>query len=170
MKTIKTIYETDIGLEGKKLDIKYKTRKAVRVVVYDDDNNIAILYLATEDFYKLPGGGIDDGEDKLEALKREVFEELGIEIKDIKEIGKIVSYRNEIKTIQYDYCYIAKLARKVQDPEYTDFEKQFDFKIKWAKINEALKLFQKHKGKDYFGKMFNVRDIYLIKEISNVIK
>lgn len=164
MKTIKTIFETDIGMEGKKLDIKYKTRNAVRAIIFNDNNEIALLYLATEDFYKLPGGGIDEGEDKMTALKREVLEELGIKIKDIDEIGKIISYRNEIKTIQYDYCYKAGFLKKIHDPKYTDFEKQFDFRVEWVKPSEAIKLFNDHKGKDYFGKMFNVRDLSLIRK------
>lgn len=32
------------------------------------------------DCWHIPGGGIDDGEDKIEALKREVLEETGIKI------------------------------------------------------------------------------------------
>ncbi len=168
MKLLKTIYETDIGLKNKKLDIKYNTREATRVVVFNDKDEIALIYLAKEDFYKLPGGGIDDGENVIDALKREVLEELGITVDHIKEIGQIFSYRNQIQTVQTDFCFTAKFSKQVQDPKYTDFEKQFDFQTQWVKIDEALKLFQTHKAKDYFGKFFNVRDQTLIKEVKKI--
>ncbi len=169
MKLLKTIYETDIGLKDKKLDIDYKSRKATRVVVFNEKNEIALIYLAKEDFYKLPGGGIDDEEDAIDALKREVLEELGITVANIKKIGQILSYRNEIQTIQTDFCFTARFSKQVQDPEYTDFEKQFDFQTKWVKIDEAFKLFQTHKAKDYFGKFFNVRDRTLIEKVKDII-
>ena len=40
-----------------------------------------------EHFYRLPGGGIEFGETSQEALKREFREEIGAEIKIIKQLG-----------------------------------------------------------------------------------
>lgn len=46
--------------------------------------------------YELPGGHVDFGEDMVEGLKREVFEEFGMEIKVGDPIG-VFTYTNEIK-------------------------------------------------------------------------
>ena len=37
--------------------------------------------------YKLPGGGMDEGEQPIETFKREILEEVGCEIDNIKLLG-----------------------------------------------------------------------------------
>lgn len=67
--------------------VKFKVRTAVRAVVYDKDNNIAVLNVSKQYYYKLPGGGVEEGEDIPMALKRECREELGCDIKIHSEVG-----------------------------------------------------------------------------------
>jgi ADP-ribose pyrophosphatase YjhB (NUDIX family) len=40
--------------------------------------------------YFLPGGGIDLGERKLDALKREIMEETGYQVSELEEIGEAI--------------------------------------------------------------------------------
>jgi len=49
-------------------------REAARAVLFDDDDNIPLLFVAKHHYHKLPGGGIDDGENKEDALIRECRE------------------------------------------------------------------------------------------------
>jgi 8-oxo-dGTP diphosphatase len=53
----------------------------VRAIIIDS-NKIALIKRAKEDsiYYAFPGGGVEDGEDLDQALRREMKEELGIEI------------------------------------------------------------------------------------------
>ncbi len=39
------------------------------------------------DTWRLPGGGIEEGESPVDAVKREVMEEVGLEVLEIKNIG-----------------------------------------------------------------------------------
>ena len=66
-----------------------KTNHAVKAVIYSDDKFLLQLRDQKQGiFYPgvwgLFGGSVDDGEKPIDALKRELFEEIGLEIKDAK--------------------------------------------------------------------------------------
>ena len=90
MKTIKLINPENVSEEEVK---KYRVREAGRAVVVDENGMIALLHVTKENYYKLPGGGIEDTEDKMIALKRECKEEIGCDVEVIGEVGTIVEYR-----------------------------------------------------------------------------
>jgi 8-oxo-dGTP diphosphatase len=69
MKVIKIINPENASDEEVK---KFKVREAARAIVYDKDGNIAILNVSKQKYHKLPGGGIEEGEDIQSALKRNV--------------------------------------------------------------------------------------------------
>ena len=54
------------------------SRPSARAIIIRDDNKIALVYSENEKYYKFPGGGIHEDEDKKEALIREVREEVGL--------------------------------------------------------------------------------------------
>ena len=112
-----------------------KIRRATRAVLIDENDKIALLNVSKLGIYKLPGGGIDEGEEIEESLKRECYEETGCEIKDIKEIGVVVENRNSLK--QINYCFICNVKSKGK-PEFTQKELDLGFKVEWVSINEAV--------------------------------
>jgi 8-oxo-dGTP diphosphatase len=61
-------------------------RLSVYGVILNESKQILVANVNGK--YHLPGGGIDAGEDDIQALKREILEETGYEITDIKLIGK----------------------------------------------------------------------------------
>lgn len=75
MELIKEIYEGDIEIENKVTDVTYKVRKAARTILLNEAGEIALLYVSNGNYHKLPGGGIKQEENVVEALKREVKEE-----------------------------------------------------------------------------------------------
>ncbi|MCX7956017.1 MAG: NUDIX domain-containing protein [Patescibacteria group bacterium] len=107
MKTLKIIKDKS-QLEIKNLI----TRKAVRGIFFDEDCLIPLLYVKKNNYHKLPGGGIEDGETHNQTLIREFFEEAGSKIKIIGEIGKIIEYRNRFNLKQISYCYFGKILKK----------------------------------------------------------
>lgn len=55
-------------------------RSAVRAVVLDEADHLLLVRFEfpTASVWALPGGGLDDGEDPLDGLRREFHEELGL--------------------------------------------------------------------------------------------
>ena len=101
-----------------------KIRGASRAILFDEDNLIPLLFVAKYNYHKFPGGGIDEGEDKTQALVRECLEEVGSEIKVNGEIGKIIEFRSKWDLKQISYCYYGKIISK-DAPDFTEKELQY---------------------------------------------
>ena len=54
-----------------------ETKNAARTVIVDENNQIALINVRDGEYYKIPGGGIEEGESEEMAAKREALEESG---------------------------------------------------------------------------------------------
>ena len=66
----------------------------VRVIITDEENRVQVVRQHHEgrDIWMVPGGGIEEGEDTLQAGIREVMEETGLEI----EMGPLLWHVEEV--------------------------------------------------------------------------
>ena len=171
MELIREILEEDVGLsQGKSEKVCYNLRKAARALIFNSEGKIAILFVSKKNYHKLPGGGIEEGEDIITALKREVLEEVGcnIEIKS-QEIGAIIEYKNKDKSLQISYCYWGDMAGDLMDATLTKREIANGFKLKWLKLDEAIEILEKDSPSDYLGRFIRIRDMTFLKKAKEVI-
>lgn len=66
-----------------------KRRIGVRAIIYKDGKILAVKHktkTGAKDFWAIPGGGLDPSESLEDGLKREIHEELGIDVK----IGRLL--------------------------------------------------------------------------------
>lgn len=124
-------------------------RVSVYGVIINDEKQILVLNVRGK--YHLPGGGIDEGENEQQALRREVLEETGYEIADLQLIGKAnqflpnasVGPMNKLGTF-YSARVVDEGANKrvEQDhlPEWLEYDKLIASTMsefqKWAMIEE----------------------------------
>ncbi|MBZ9689308.1 NUDIX domain-containing protein [Clostridium estertheticum] len=163
MDLISEIYEKDIGYKHENIDISYKLRKASRSIVLNDSQKIALLFVSKNNYHKLPGGGIEAGEDIKIALNREVMEEVGVNIDVLGEIGTIIEYRNRHELLQISYCYYSEVKGAIKEPSYTDEEINNGFQLKWVTLDEAISILENDKPDNYLGKFIQSRDLMFLK-------
>lgn len=100
-------------------NVVYNKRPGVYVIVERKcDDKIAIVSNADEVYFFL-GGGIENNETELEALKREVIEETGYTLTNIRYFDKNATWCYS-KTHGYIYIeatfYIANFEQKITEP------------------------------------------------------
>lgn len=95
--------------------------------------------------YMLPGGGVDEGETLEEAIKREVLEELNIEVEVIGELGiydKLIvpwKYEGQTYNIQYEIHVMDTRLIKRNDGNL-GLEGEFNQNVKMAVIDKTTLL------------------------------
>ena len=162
MKQIKLINPESVSEEEVK---NYRNREAARAIIFDENKLIALLHVKNENYYKLPGGGIEEGEDIFIALDRECKEEMGCEIEILNEIGLIVEYRKIFNLKQTSHCYLAKLKGLKGKPDFTDSEKEKGFEEVWLPYSEAIKVLNESNAVSTEGSSYIVpRDLAFLEE------
>ena len=141
---------------------KYKIRNAARAIVFDENKLVALLHATKNYYYKLPGGGIEDGEDNEIALRRECKEEIGCDIEIIRELGFTLEYRKKYNLKQTSYCYIAKVVGEKRQPNLTESEIDEGFTTVWLSLEDAIKKIQESKPTTYEGPYMVARDTALL--------
>lgn len=147
-------------------------KRAARTVIVDNEDRIVILDVNNGDYYKIPGGGVEEGETDEEAAKREALEESGCEVELIQKIGEqqfVDPDPNNNGRIHFSVCYLAKKKTDGQT-NFNDWEKENSFKMKWVTFDEAINLFEKVSTLDQFGVEINKRDLDFIKIAREILK
>ena len=136
------------------------------------DEKILTVKIGDNEFYCLPGGHFEIGEDSKDALKRELKEELGYEIKPIKFIGVIENFFKEKNKIFHElgFYYIIE-AININDvnlKNYTKIEndkgilKNLDFKWVDLKDFKNIEFYPEVLKEKFYNKDFDFTH-YIIK-------
>lgn len=93
--------------------------------------------------YKIPGGGVEEGEDFLQALVREIHEETGLHVieNEVYELGEILEIRKDIfeekkKYVCHSIFYYCKVGTEQDELRLTPSEIKKGYALKWATPEE----------------------------------
>ncbi len=117
-------------------------RPSVRGIVIKN-GKIAMMHSLKYDYYKLPGGGIEEGERLEDTLIREVREESGLVVKkdSIKEFGyvrRIEKGKIEDIFIQENFYFLCDVEESVQTQELDDYEEEEQFTLEYVTPEQAI--------------------------------
>jgi len=158
MKKIGTINEHNFSKE--KID-KLPIHKKVRGLIFKNNNTLVCIEengYGVKKLLKLPGGSVERNESNIKSIKREILEETGYEINNIKCIGFIENIRKEYAI--YIMYYVAKTKGKKKKLKLTAEE----LKVKTKPIEIDIETAEK-RFKDEYNKAHNdssLRDIMVL--------
>ena len=124
------------------------TRKVVRAIVVNSSFQIALIHIKCDDsfghrdYYETPGGGMEKGENRYASLRREILEEVGVSIKNIHFLARVIDYYNLINRENDNYYYLC-FVDEIYDTHLTDYEKTLFDSLVWVDIDSAIELYEK---------------------------
>lgn len=119
-------------------------RPSVRGIIIHD-GKVAMVHSLKYDYYKFPGGGIEDGESLEEALLREVAEESGLQVilPSIREYGlvhRVQKGQKEAKFIQDNYYFLCDVEEKVGSQQLDGYEAEEHFTLEYVDPTHAIRI------------------------------
>lgn len=168
MKLIKEIFNETIGLTTTKKDRAYNLARASRVVLFNKENEIAILNVTSEGYHKLPGGKIELNETREEAAYREITEETGYEFNIEDELGLIIEYSDDTRFMQISFAYIGRVKNYI-GKSLSEREKKQALKLEWISLDKAINILKQEKPNSYHGKFIVNRDLCFLEEAKLLI-
>ncbi len=117
-------------------------RPSVRGIIIKE-GKVAMMHSLKYDYYKLPGGGIEDGEVYEDTLIREVKEESGLIVKadtirDFGYVRRIEKGRFEDIFEQDNYYYLCEVEEEGGAQSLDDYEEEEQFTLEFVAIDHAI--------------------------------
>lgn len=145
MRLLNTAFHPDVSPEDISPASKFRliTRHATRAIVLKGDE-ILLLYTQRYHDYSLPGGGLDESEDKIAGLIRELKEETGAQgVRNIQAFARYDEYRPWYKPDadiihMISYCYVCDIDEKLGDTAFEAHEVNNGMTPLWLNIHEAI--------------------------------
>ncbi len=108
-----------------------------------------------EDYYTFPGGGVEEGENVDEALKREMKEELSLDVLKYRKLFvNEITDRNEVFYFIEEFEGIPELG----GPERERMSTENQYALEWHPIKELPRLSGKYLGENIL-RLFDVLKI-----------
>lgn len=109
------------------------------------DGKVAMIHSLKYNYYKFPGGGIEQLETKEEALIRETLEEAGLKVipSSIKEFGYVhrkqkSGYPDVDLFIQDNFYYLCDVEEEIFNQHLDNYEQEEKFTLEYVKPEDAI--------------------------------
>ena len=122
-----------------------RKEKSCGCIIIDDNKKVLLICQTNDEFWGFPKGHVELGETELETAKREVKEEVGLDVEIDEGKRYVLNYLVNDEIDKTTVLYIAKpISNKVikQDSEIED--------VRWCSFEETLNTLTFENWKDLF--------------------
>jgi len=149
-------------------------RQIVRAIVVDEQGDYYFMRAVRDDDFgkatiiETAGGGVERGEDLLEAIKRELQEELGADVDVLCKIGVVSDYYNLIHRHNINNYYLCK-AKAFGDTHMTQDEiERFHLSTLKLSYEEAASEYEKCRDSK-LGRVIANRELPILKHAKELL-
>lgn len=150
-----------------KYDYVDHDRNIARAIVYDDKKQFYFVRAERDDDFgkatliETAGGGVEEGEDLLSAIKRELKEELGVKVEVICKIGVVSDYYNLIHRHNINNYFLCRIE-SFGDKNLTEDEiNSFHLSTLKLSYEEAVKEYE-YRANTKLGKLVANRELPIL--------
>ena len=125
------------------------------------NGKVAMIHSKKYDYYKFPGGGIENGEDPIEAMIRETQEEAGLTVipETVKEYGYVHRIQRSDNDpsecfIQDNYYYLCDAEDGLVSQNLDEYEKKESYQLEYVEPSLAIQKNRSVKDSPYNRMMF----------------
>lgn len=143
-------------------------RPSVRGIIISK-GKVAMVYSKKFDYYKFPGGGIENNEDHITTLKRELSEETGLSVSrtSVTEYGSVLRiqksrFEENVIFEQENFYYLCDVLSDADQQTLDEYEADEGFVLEYVSPEYAISVNRTHSHADY--------DEYLIERESKVLE
>ena len=125
------------------------------------DGKIAMVHSLKYDYYKFPGGGIENGENPVDAMIRETREEAGLEVipDTVREYGMVHRIQKSDSDdtecfVQDNYYYLCEVRETPVSQDLDEYEAKESYRLEYVDPETAIRKNRSVKDSPYNGLMF----------------
>ena len=168
--------EIKINLQDTQWEFDYvdHDRNIARAVVYDERGQFYFVRAERDDDFgkatliETAGGGVEEGEDLLTAVKRELKEELGVNVAVICKIGVVSDYYNLIHRHNINNYFLCRVE-SFGDKKLTEDEiKSFHLSTLKLSYEEAVKEYE-YRSNTRLGKLVANRELPVLHRAKEIL-
>lgn len=155
-------------------DYIYHKRQIARAIVYDDEYNFYFIKGKRNDIFgnctwiETSGGGVEDGEDLEYSVKRELKEELGVEVDIVHKIGVVSDFYNLLNRNYINHYYLCKI-NSFGDKNLTEYEEnEYHFETFKTTLEVAIKEYKKYSNSK-LGRLIAQRELPILEEARRLL-
>ena len=169
--------EVNINLQDTQWKFEYvdHDRNIARAIVYDESGQFYFVRAERDDDFgkaitiETAGGGVEDGEDLITAIRRELKEELGVQVEVVCKIGVVSDYYNLIHRHNINNYFLCRIQSFGEKNLTQDEIEIFHLSTLELSYEEAVREYE-DRANTSLGKLIANRELPILHRAKEIIE